>query len=367
MPQSSRYFASCKILILEDDYLIARDIGHELQTAGASIVGPFAKLDQALSILTSQQVDGAVLDVKLADDLCFVLAERLLERDVPFMFITGLTDDSFPDHLRDLPRIAKPFSTYQILDWLRSALSVQPGMPIARDEPLSNILINNFSAVDTTRLRPHMLRVRLKRRTVLQPRNRVIERVYFPETCIGSMLVGSGDKFAQVGMIGREGAIGLSVFDKTLISPADFIVQAEGDAIAISAVELNTAINGSLPLASLFFRFQYLLSYQIAHTALAHAAYSVEQHLARWLLMYEDRIGKRVSIVHEYLSLMLHVRRASVTLALQSFESLGAISTERGQIVIRNRQKLLTLAGSSYGEPEREQARLFPKKNQLHR
>lgn len=347
------------VLVLEDDFLIAGDLANGLKSAGLSVVGPFARVGDARATLDRQAIDAAVLDVKLAETFSFALAEILLERGMPFVFATGCGEDVLPDHLRAVPRIEKPFSPDQIVEWVRTSFTAPSGTPVARGEKLSNALLNEFDDAEIARLRPHMLRVRLKRRWVLLQRHQPMERIYFPESSIGSMLIGQGDHLTEVAMIGREGAIGFPMLDSPHV-PIQFIVQADGEAIAVAASELHAALQGSAHLASLFLRQQYLLTLQIANTALAHAAFSVEQRLARWLLMYEDRIGQRVLIVHEFLSLMLHARRPSVTLAIQKLEATGAIATERGQITIKSRGKLLALAGASYGTPEREQARLFP-------
>jgi len=360
MTKKARHLASIKVLVLEDDYLIARDVAQVLQVAGVSVVGPFADLRGARTALEAQDIDAAILDVKLSDDVSFLFAEDLLERGVPFVFVNGLGENCFPDQLRLLPRIEKPFSLDQIIHWLGNTFSMPAGSPLARHETSSNLLLNCFDESDIARLRPHMVRVNLKRRAVLQRSNRPMERIYFPENAIISMLVGAGDKIAEVGMIGREGVAGFPVSAETDAVPLQFIVQADGDAIAVSTAELFAAVKASMQLASLFYNYQYVLSLQIAYASLANVAFSVEQRLARWLLMYDDRVGQRVFIVHEFLSLMLHVRRPSVTLAIQNLEVTDAIRTERGQIIIRDREKLLISAGVSYGVPEKEQSRLFP-------
>ena len=87
---------------------------------------------------------------------------------------------------------------------------------------------------------------------------------------------------------------------------------------------------------------------------------ALEQRLARWLLMCHDRVdGGDLSTTHEFLSLMLGVRRAGVTVALQVLEDRGLIATKRAQITVLDRAKLEAVAGDSYGVPEAEYARLF--------
>ena len=99
---------------------------------------------------------------------------------------------------------------------------------------------------------------------------------------------------------------------------------------------------------------------QTAHTAIANARSHIDQRLARWILMAHDRTGNNaLFLTHEFLALMLGVRRAGVTEALQSLKRQKLIDTGRNQIVVLNRQGIEQVAGNSYGVPEREYRRLI--------
>ena len=99
---------------------------------------------------------------------------------------------------------------------------------------------------------------------------------------------------------------------------------------------------------------------QTAHTALANGRAKLEQRLARWLLMAHDRLDSdAVPLTHEFLAVMLGVRRAGVTVALHSFERRGLIATRRGQLTLVNRAGIEQVAGSFYGIPEAELKRLM--------
>jgi CRP-like cAMP-binding protein len=100
---------------------------------------------------------------------------------------------------------------------------------------------------------------------------------------------------------------------------------------------------------------------QTTQTALANARGNVEGRLARWLLMAHDRLdGDEVALTHEFLALMLGVRRAGVTTTLQKLESDGLVAAKRGLIVIEDRAGLIRLADRLYGVPEAEYRRLIP-------
>ncbi len=101
---------------------------------------------------------------------------------------------------------------------------------------------------------------------------------------------------------------------------------------------------------------------QVAHTALSHGSYTLEERLARWLLMCHDRLdGYDLPLVHEFLSMMLGVRRSGVTIAIQTLEGTGAIKGTRGHIVVRDRDKLEETANGSYGVPEAEYEKIIPR------
>jgi len=102
-----------------------------------------------------------------------------------------------------------------------------------------------------------------------------------------------------------------------------------------------------------------VLSLQTSCSAACSAAEKLEQRVARWLLMCSDRAGDRLPLVHERISLLLHVRRAGVTTAIHILEGQGAIRATRGEIVITDRKKLQQLAGWSYGIAEAEYEQLM--------
>ena len=99
---------------------------------------------------------------------------------------------------------------------------------------------------------------------------------------------------------------------------------------------------------------------QIAQTALANGRAKLEQRLARWILMAHDRtVADDVAMTHEFLAVMLGVRRASVTVALDSFEKKGVIEARRGTITVVDRKAIEKMAGHFYGVPEAEFRRLI--------
>jgi CRP-like cAMP-binding protein len=119
-------------------------------------------------------------------------------------------------------------------------------------------------------------------------------------------------------------------------------------------------MNASQTLHSLLLKYVQVFMVQTAHTAIANARVNIDKRLARWILMAHDRTrDETLPLTHEFLSLMLGVRRAGVTEALQSLKRRKLIDTARNQIVVRNRKGIEQLAQGSYGVPEREYRRLL--------
>ena len=120
------------------------------------------------------------------------------------------------------------------------------------------------------------------------------------------------------------------------------------------------AIAKSETLRALMLKSAQGFMMQTAQTALANGRAKLEQRLARWLLMAHDRMTTdAVPLTHEFLAVMLGVRRAGVTVAIHGFERRGFVTTRRGQLTITNRPGIEQVAGSFYGTPEAELKRLL--------
>ncbi|WP_136621891.1 MULTISPECIES: Crp/Fnr family transcriptional regulator [Mesorhizobium] len=224
-----------------------------------------------------------------------------------------------------------------------------------------NQLLRRMPADDLALLKPQMQRCELPLRMMLVTPNVPIEAVYFVEQGIGSVVArtASGHE-AEVGFIGFEGMTGSSLVMGDDRAVHACYVQLEGDAIRIEAGPFNAALAASATLRMFLLRFVNTLQTQAGCTALVNARLKLEERLARWLLMCDDRVpGERLAITHEFLAIMLGVRRPGVTVALQLLEGRALIRARRGEIVIRDRAGLIELANGSYGEPEAEYVRLI--------
>lgn len=98
-----------RVLVVEDTLLVAEVIVEELTDLGCFVVGPVSRLQQGLALAAREQFDIALLDVNLAGERCFPIADALKERGIPFAFLTGYGDAGIPPQYRSAPRLSKPF------------------------------------------------------------------------------------------------------------------------------------------------------------------------------------------------------------------------------------------------------------------
>lgn len=218
-----------------------------------------------------------------------------------------------------------------------------------------------MSAADLALIRPHLKPVAMPLLKDMERPNRRIETIYFMEAGMASVVAEQPDETrVEVGLIGAEGMSGTAVVLGGDQSPHATYIQAAGEAQQMAAKELRKAIDTSETLRTLLLKFVQVFMVQTAHTAIANACAKIDQRLARWILMAHDRArGDTLALTHEFLALMLGVRRAGVTEALQSLKRQKLIDTGRNQILVLNRKGLEKVAGSSYGVPEKEYRRLI--------
>lgn len=231
----------------------------------------------------------------------------------------------------------------------------------ANQKTLRNSVLSGMSLPDFARLRRHLEDVELPARKMLEARHRRIEWAYFLESGIASMVLAAGSQHAiEIGMIGREGMTGMSLVMATDRSPHETFMQVGGTAWRISAAELTHAMDDSASLRQWLLRQSHAFQVQMNFTALSNARYKLEERLARWLLMAQDRMDHpEIALTHEFLSLTLGVRRPGITSALNAFEEDGLIGSQRGAITILKRSALEDTANGSYGASEAEAERML--------
>jgi CRP-like cAMP-binding protein len=224
-----------------------------------------------------------------------------------------------------------------------------------------NRLLVALPADSLTRLRPKLKMVELPLRQILHKAEVPIDTVYFPERGWISMVayMEDGDA-AEVGLIGFEGIIGLPIVLGDEFDDLEAMVQCPGKAFSMSAAALRQAMHDDPALRDLLLRYALVHLGQVARTGACNGRHQTEARLARWLLMAHDRAdGDEFPMTHEFLAMMLGVRRAGVTVAAGLLQKAQFIRYERGLIEVTDRPGLESAACECYGITRRASDRLF--------
>lgn len=198
-------------------------------------------------------------------------------------------------------------------------------------------------------LEPDLEPMDLPVRKQLQYKNRRIEHVFFLDSGVASV-VANGQRPIEVGMIGREGMTGITlVLGDEDRAPHETYMQIAGNGRRPPAAKLRAAIAASAGIQQALLRSVHAFLTQTTATALANGRGKIEERLARWLLMAHDRVDSdELVLTHEFLAVMLGVRRSGVTTALQELERKGLISHKRGAVGILDREGLEEASNGSY-------------------
>lgn len=215
--------------------------------------------------------------------------------------------------------------------------------------PFENRLLAALPGEVTSRMKPHLETVSLSFKEVLYQPKKPIEYVYFPNQGVVSLLILLEDgSLAEVGLVGNEGMVGLSVFMEVETMPFRAIVQVPGAAMRMQA-DIFKDFVGHEKLHNLLLRYSHVRMLQFAQSAACIAHHSVEERCCRWLLMTRDRLNSdQFPITHEFLSQMLGVRRASVTVVAGMLQKAGLISYSRGRMTILDRHGLENVSCECY-------------------
>ena len=224
-----------------------------------------------------------------------------------------------------------------------------------------NLILKSLSGEDLRLLEPHLHLTELPLNMNLEPPNTPIESCFFLTDGIASVVAnGRNGKTIEVGLIGREGVTGSAAILGSTQSPNGTFMQLPGTGYRIAVSQLKGAMRKSVTLSETLTKFVYSFMIQKSQTALVNGRGTIDERLARWLLMAHDRVpSPTFYITHEFLALMLGVRRPGVTDALNELEGKGLIRSRRNQVSILDRKGLEAAAGWSYGLAEAEYQRVF--------
>jgi CRP-like cAMP-binding protein len=226
---------------------------------------------------------------------------------------------------------------------------------------IRNRLLRALPPEDLTALWPRLEPVDLELKQVVQLPEVPVDAVYFPETGWFSMVatLEDGDG-AEVGLLGYEGMMGLPLLLDDDRDDLEGMVQCPGTGLRLPAADFREALEQLPNLRRLLNRYALVHHGQVARTAACNGRHDVAQRLARWLLMAHDRAeGDTYPMTHEFLSMMLGVRRAGVSTAASVLQKAGLIRYGAGRMTITDRPGLENSSCECYGVQRRASERLF--------
>ena len=229
-------------------------------------------------------------------------------------------------------------------------------------KPIRNGLLSALSANDLNKILPDLQRISIPLGTIMTKAGRPIEHAFFPESGMISLVQRLEDGgMTEVGIIGSEGFFGVPLLMGARSSPIEPMIQGEGILLRISAANLTRHAESLPAFRQILLRYAQALASQLAQTAACNSRHLLQQRLGRWLLEAHDRLGgPELRLSHEFLSLMLGTRRAGVTTGLGLLGASGAITVQRGRILIADRTKLERAACECYKSVRAEFKRLLP-------
>jgi CRP-like cAMP-binding protein len=214
--------------------------------------------------------------------------------------------------------------------------------PAVSSHSYRNAILAKLSQQDLNGLREHLKPVELKIKQLIYQPNEKIEQIYFPESGMISLVsIMENGSSIEVGTIGREGVVGASLLCGDYNVPYQLFVQIAGNAFQLDAALFAKEVERKSALHQSVLNYLHSFLIQSMQCTACNGMHSVAQRCCRWLLMSQDRSrSDKVSITHEFLSLMLGVRRASVTEVLKPLHERGWIESHRGEISIVDRAAL---------------------------
>ncbi len=215
-----------------------------------------------------------------------------------------------------------------------------------------NEILLSLPPADREQLLPKLEFVRLKLHQVLYDAGDTMKSAYFCNSGMFSVLnVMPDGRSVEVGLIGKEGFLGLPLIAGFRTSQTRIVVQAEATAFRVGAEFLRVALQRAPALDRLLQRDSQFRAAQVTQIATCNRLHEVDERLARWLLMTHDRVGSdQLPLTQDFMAQMLGTRRSSVTVSAGTLQKAGLISYTRGNVTILNRKRLEEASCDCYGQ-----------------
>lgn len=353
-PSSER----ASILVVEDNYLVAREVCDTVRDCGFAVAGPIAWLEAGMSFLNDHKVDGALVDIDLHGREAYPICAELRRLNVPFVFMTGYSTAMIPKAFSDVPVLGKPLALRDIKSALTSFTTRRyRTAPAGR---AGNLLLDGLDVPEWEVLAPALETADFAAGDVLEDDQTGKGFVWFPRSGMISAVACIAGHRADVALVGREGMVGLTSVLEARSPPYSSIARFPGDAVRLPATLLRRLLIESPALREQIVRYGHALLAQLAFNNLAAGRARVRERIARWLLMAADRVqSDQLALTHRDLAAALGVRRPGITVALHELEGEGTIRATPRKLRIIDRRKLSDSAGGFYGAAEDYYRRLW--------
>jgi CRP-like cAMP-binding protein len=221
--------------------------------------------------------------------------------------------------------------------------------------PVRNQLLASLPPDVLLALLPRFTSVVLTMRQVIYTPDTPVEAVYFPESGMFSLVDDLEDGMrAEVGVIGREGMLGMPLLAGIDSSFVEAQVQMSGTALRMSAAAFNEEVEANAAFRRILLRYSEAMQAQVMQTAACNANHDLEQRLARWLLMAHDRAeGDELPLTQDFMAVMLGVHRPSITVTAGILQRAGLIRYVAGRITVLDRASLEAAACECHGVVQR--------------
>lgn len=221
----------------------------------------------------------------------------------------------------------------------------------AKGKAVNNVILLSLPDKEYNLIRAHLEPVELPQYEILEEPGKKIEWAYFLNDGMISLVALSRDgRSVEVGIVGKEGMVGMPLIAGLLQGTFRAIMQMAGTGVRIRARVFQDVLASAPALRAELSRFALMHGMQVAQLAACNRLHEIEQRLSRWLLMCQDRMDSALlPLTHEFLAQMLGTGRPSVSLAAGALESAGLIENLRGTVKILNRKNLENTACECYG------------------
>jgi CRP-like cAMP-binding protein len=242
------------------------------------------------------------------------------------------------------------FSLAQGANMAKNRSAFRKSIPNDGNGKIGNLILLSLPQRESAQLVPSLEYVRLNLHHVMHEPGEVIRSAYFMNDGMASVLSVQPDgRSVEVGLVGKEGFVGLPIIFGFKTSPLRVITQADGTAYRVDVPTLLKILPSCPQLQNQLQRYSMILAMQSTQLAACNRLHDVEERLARWLLMSNDRIGSEIMpLTQEFLGQMLGVRRASVSVAASILQKAGMIVYTRGNVTILDKPKLADAACDCY-------------------